>query len=356
MNILLVGAGHAHLHVASKVDQLQKTGAAVTLIDPGKFWYSGMASGLISGRYSPEEDSIDPEKLITTGGGHFLRERVTGIDTVSKQVHLSNGDAFPYDLLSFNVGSSIPSTIPGAELYATPVKPISNLPAVRQKLEANPNAKVVIIGGGPTGCEIAASVRDLSPTLHITLISGTTGLLHTFPARAADKVTRQFQNRGIEIVNKQKVTRIHADRIDLDSGESLPADRTLLATGLAPPEWIQHLGLACGPQRGILINDQLQSVDHPDIFAVGDCADLQGYSLTRLGVYGVRQAPILFGNIWARMHQQSLESYSPQKRALQILYTGNNQAHALYGNLWFEGKLALTIKDHIDRKFMRQYR
>ena len=73
--VVLVGAGHAHLHIANQAADYANAGARLVLIDPGAFWYSGMATGLLGGRYAPEDDQIEPGKLIRRGG-EFIQDRV----------------------------------------------------------------------------------------------------------------------------------------------------------------------------------------------------------------------------------------------------------------------------------------
>jgi len=104
------------------------------------------------------------------------------------------------------------------------------------------------------------------------------------------------------------------------------------------------------------IRNTLQSADHGRIFAVGACADLEGHNLPRLGVYGVRQAPVLLHNLQALLTHNSLNTYNPQKRALQILHTGRGKGLLVYGPLAFDNRLAFGIKDWIDRRFLARWR
>ena len=105
--IVLVGAGHAHLHIASKAADYAALGARLVLIDPGRFWYSGMATGLIAGRYSPDDDQVDPDALIRAGDGEFIADAVARVDVAGKTVFLESGEQLRYDWLSLNVGSEV---------------------------------------------------------------------------------------------------------------------------------------------------------------------------------------------------------------------------------------------------------
>jgi len=68
-NILLLGAGHAHLEVARRGREFAAAGHSLTLIDQGTFWYSGMATGMLGGACGAEADRLDPAPLIRRAGG-----------------------------------------------------------------------------------------------------------------------------------------------------------------------------------------------------------------------------------------------------------------------------------------------
>ena len=79
--VILVGAGHVHLYVAAHAEALVERGARVVLVDPGEFWYSGLATGMLGGMYAPAEDQVDPRALIEAHGGEFIRDRVETVKT-----------------------------------------------------------------------------------------------------------------------------------------------------------------------------------------------------------------------------------------------------------------------------------
>ena len=86
------------------------------------------------------------------------------------------------------------------------------------------------------------------------------------------------------------------------SGAVLEVDQVFWATGAAPQAFLQNSDLACTPSGFIAVNAQLQSVSHPNVFAVGDAADMVEQARPKAGVYAVRQAPVLFQNL-VRMHR-----------------------------------------------------
>ncbi|MEX0655822.1 MAG: hypothetical protein WD151_16990, partial [Phycisphaeraceae bacterium] len=77
--LVLVGAGHAHLHLAQHARDYLRRNIDVTLVDPDAFWYSGMATGMLGGMYDADDDRIAPQRLITRHGGRFVHARMTGL-------------------------------------------------------------------------------------------------------------------------------------------------------------------------------------------------------------------------------------------------------------------------------------
>jgi NADH dehydrogenase FAD-containing subunit len=92
------------------------------------------------------------------------------------------------------------------------------------------------------------------------------------------------------------------------------------------------------------------------VFAAGDCIAFAGRSLPRVGVYAIRQSPILFDNLMAFVDGGELQSFSPQKRYLSIMTLGSGRGFARRAGLWCQGRAAFRLKDWIDRRFLAAHR
>lgn len=365
--VVLVGAGHAHLHVAARAEHFTGAGIRLVLIEPGMFWYSGLATGMLAGQYSPQVDQIDPEPLIRRGGGDFLRDRLTGIDRRRRVVTLASGDTVEYDALSLNIGSEIDAEgTPGAREHAWTVKPISDLWRLRQHLEtrlmkpSRAPTSAIIVGGGPTGCEIAACLRALASRrggeIRLRVLSRADRLAAGLPPRASRTLTRHLLRHGVEVSCSWPVDRIEDGGVIHADGRQLLADVIVFATGLRAPSLLKSLDLPLDGDGSLRVRSTLQSVGDDRVLAVGDCASLEAYQLPKLGVFGVRQGPVLLRNLLCLIQGGRLERYRPQRRCLMILNLGCGQALAIYGGLHWLGGLSFWIKDHIDRRFMARYR
>jgi NADH dehydrogenase FAD-containing subunit len=360
--IVLVGAGHAHLEVARQAPRFQAIGAELILVDPGTFWYSGMATGMLAGMYEPSRDRLDARALIEARGGQFVAARAVAVDRRERTVHLDDGETLAYDLLSFNVGSEVRTDL-SDEPGVWPVKPIADLCRLRRRIERWPPdrpLRLVVAGGGPTGSEIAACLRAScqrnSLDARIALVSAGESLLEGFAPGAGRRLARELERRGIELHLGERVTGHDGARLTTARGTTLAFDELVLATGLQANALVTQLGLPSDRGRGLRVNHCLQSVADARIFAAGDCADIEGEDLPRLGVFGVMAAPVLVDNLLAAACQRPLVAYDPQSRYLAILNMGDGHGLALRGRLWWFGKSAMWLKHWIDTRFLDRYR
>jgi NADH dehydrogenase FAD-containing subunit len=367
-NLVLVGAGHAHLTTISAIRSLVKRGHTVTVIAPSDHhYYSGMAPGMLAGIYRPQEIRFNVHKLATGRGGKFIKGRVTGISPDQQEVVLEDGQRVPYDVVSFNVGSVVPPgglQSSGRSVFA--VKPIERILEGRAAIldlldprDSTTPLELTVVGGGPAGVEMAGALWRLSRDSRIesrtTLLTGGR-LLGLFPKRLQTKVHRSLGKRGIRIREDSPAVSLETDRVVLEDGSSVAADITFLATGVIPSRLFVGSALPTAGDGGLLVNDYLQCVNHPRIFGGGDCITLNSQILARVGVYAVRQNPVLLHNLSAALEDKPLQRFDPgNPNILLILNMGDGTAVFRKGEWIFKGKPAFWIKDFIDRRFMRKF-
>ncbi len=129
----------------------------------------------------------------------------------------------------------------------------------------------------------------------------------------------------------------------------------MLATGVRPAPLLSKSGLETDDTGAMLVDAHLCSVSHPNVFGGGDGIQLQDHPIARVGVYAVRQGPILCHNLLATLEKQPLEVFEPQENYLLILNLGDGTGLLSWRGLIVRSSLAFRLKDHIDRKFMRTY-
>ncbi|MEW6488663.1 MAG: FAD-dependent oxidoreductase [Thermodesulfobacteriota bacterium] len=362
--IVFVGGGHAHLYGLKRAGELVARGAEVTLVAPHRHhYYSGMGPGLLSGLYRPEDARVDVEALAAAGGCAFVEDRVVGVDAAARVLRLAGGAELSYDWVSFNTGSRVPlERISGADGEAIPVKPIENMLELRARVLAGRRGepfRVLILGGGPAGVELAGNLWRLGRAeevrVDVTLWEAGDRLLPALPRRAADRARRSLEGRGVAVRTGRKARSLGQGKARAASGETLSYDVAVLTVGIVPHELFRLSELPVGPDGGLLVDAFLRSPKHPEVFGGGDCVRFGPKPLPRVGVYAVREGRVLFRNIRAALEGRPLEPFRPQKRYLLILNLGDGTGLATWGRWTAGGAWALRWKDRLDRSFMGRF-
>jgi NADH dehydrogenase FAD-containing subunit len=324
--------------------------------------------------YAPEDLQVDARRLVEGGGGHFVEGAATRIDAQARTVELGDGRRISYDVLSCNIGSSVPEdAVPVARadlwdhmVYRT--KPIYKLLKARERLLellAAGTTRVVVAGCGPAAAELSGNVWRLAHScavseaperLSVTLVCAST-LLRDCPRSFRGNVAHSLVRRGIEIVYNAQVSRIDAEGVHTDGGNFFPADVVLLATGVRPPSVFRDSGLPVAEDGGLLVENTLQSIGSPRIFGAGDCAAFAPRRIARVGVHAVRQQPILHANLQRMLADPdaSLKRYHPHEHYLFALNMGDGRGVAMKWGVPFKGRFAFRVKDKLDRRFIRIY-
>ena len=355
--IALAGGGHANLYALRRTEELTRRGFDVVLIDPSEhLHYSGMATGMLSGSYEPGENRIGIRRLVERGGGRFVRGRVAKVRHRDRALLLEDGGTVRYDVVSFCLGSAAR----GAD-GTVPVKPVSNLEGVRERLLASTMGGpfgVAIVGGGAAGCEVAANLaglsRDAGSEAEITLVEAGPDLLPASPKATRRIMAGHLRSLGVRVILGRRAAPMDGGAV-LEDGASIRADLTLVATGVAPPDVFARSGLATGDDGALWVDRHLRSPNDPRIFGGGDAVAFRGDRLPRFGVYAVRQGPVLYRNLQAVLRGEPLAPYRPQRRYLYVLDLGDGTGLAIYGPLTNRSRPALRLKHLIDRRFVREY-
>jgi len=360
-HLVLVGGGHAHLTTLLKLREFTERGHKVTVISSsGYHYYSGMGPGMLSGIYQPQEIRFHIKKMAEDRGAGFLEDSVIRINPLERKLILSSGSSVEYDVVSFNTGSEISADdSTGDNVYT--VKPIINLLKAREWILGNlrkRDLRIAVIGGGPAGVEIAGNVwrlvLDNGGRADILLLAGRE-LLKRMPGKVCRLVRSSFQKRNIRIIEGRHMTSLTKTTVVMEDGSEIPFDAAFLATGVRPASLFRNSGIPVGDDGGMLVNSSLQSIDFPEIFGGGDCISFKDRPLDKVGVYAVRQNPVLHQNLLAGLEGGKLMTFVPQKNYLLIFNLGDGRGVFRRKNITWDGRLAFLLKDYIDRKFMRKF-
>jgi selenide,water dikinase len=372
-DVVLLGAGHAHVGVLRSFGMKPVPGLRLTLITREVDTpYSGMLPGMIAGLYEPDAVHIDTGPLSRFANARLFRDEAIGLDLQGKRVYCRRRPPVPFDLLSIDIGSTpSASQIPGVAEHAIAVKPIDQFrvkfEAVRQRiLAARGRAKIGVVGGGAGGVELLLALerrltRDVAAAgcdpagLAFVLIGAAPEILPAFPARMRGRFAAIMAERGIEVLTSARVGELTAGAAVLEGGRRIALDEIFWSTRAAPAPWLAETGLALDDEGFIAVSDTLQSVSHPDVFAAGDTAAMLRHPRPKSGVYAVRAGPPLAANLRRLLAGLRPLRHAPQRDALYLISSGEPYALGARNGFTFEGRWVWRLKDAIDRRFMARF-
>ncbi|MEY3509649.1 MAG: Selenide, water dikinase [Pseudomonadota bacterium] len=375
-DLVFVGGGHSHVGVLRMFAMKPEPGVRITVICTDiDTPYSGMLPGYISGHYSFDDVHIDLGRLCAFAGARFFHDAVVGIDRERQRVLCRDRPPVPYDLLSINIGSTPQvQQVEGAQALAVPVKPIAQFNqrwlALLDKVLHWPVQRgpmtVAVVGGGAGGVELVLSMqyrlrRELKAmgrnpeAMRFVLLTSSDTVLPTHNPGVRARFARVLRERHVEVHTRSEVVKVSPGCLHTQDGRTFDADETLWVTQAGGPAWLQGTGLALNERGFIRVNEQLQTLTDPAVFAAGDIADFTDRPLEKAGVFAVRMGKPLAENLRRSLRGEPLKAYHPQRDWLSLISTGDQHAVASRGALGFAGDWVWRWKDHIDRSFMRKF-
>jgi len=362
--LLLIGGGHAHLGVLELLAKRNRSGIEVTMVSShANQVYSGMLPGHLAGHYSLADCSIPLDPVCETAKVDFVRGHVVRLDLKQRIAITENGTVLPFDVVSIDIGPAPESTrIPGLQ-HTLSIRPIDKLVNTWQTIEnrfaGTPLSQTLaVLGGGPAGAEVVAALayraRQANVQLKPSIITGHDGLLPGLPRAARKMMYRRLTALGVRVIEADAAA-VRPNAVTIKGAGEFYADVIIAALGAAAASWPGEAGLKCDEHGFIAVNQHLQSVSHPFVFAAGDCASMVGRPYPKSGVYAVRAGPPLAENLLRTVTQRRLVSFRPQRRALYLLSAGDKDAIGIWGQLVIEGPRVWRWKDRIDRKFIERF-
>lgn len=362
--LMLIGGGHAHVHVLQRMAAEPLPGVQAVLVTPfARQVYSGMVPGFVAGHYPLHACAIGLERLAQAARVELALATAVGLDAGERRVTLADGRSAQYDVLSLDCGG-VPDrdAVPGAREHALFVRPIEHFTRLFDEVLVLAQRRVldvVVVGGGAAGFELAMALQH---RLHeggvergrVVLAAGPGPLLAAYPPRLRERAAAQLKRMRVALFNEHCVE-VTATHVVLAGGARLACDVPVMALPATPPPWLAASGLALCEAGFVATGPTLQSQSHPEVFAAGDVASRPDAPHPRSGVYAVRAGPPLAHNLRRQLAGGELLNHRPQARSLNLLSCGSRHALLSWAGWSAGGRWAWWLKDRIDRGFVARY-
>jgi NADH dehydrogenase len=357
--IVIVGGGAGGLPLATKLgDTLGRRGeAAVTLVDRNETHvWKPLLHEVAAGRMDADAHDVDYLALAHWHRFRFRQGAVAGLDRARRElrlaaVHAPEGDeilpprTLPYDTLVFAVGSTGNDFgVPGVAAHAISLDTPEDAERFHRRLLAvctradaraaagsSPVVRIVIIGAGATGVELAAEIRqttrahagygldhlDPARDIRLTLVEAAPRILPPLAEHIAVAATQLLARLDVDVRTGLRVTRVERDAVVTAGGETFPADLVVWAAGIQAPAWLADLdGLETNRAHQLVVGPTLQTTRDPDVFALGDCAACPWPEAGRAGALvppraqaAHQQASLLVRSMRARLAGRPLPAF-----------------------------------------------
>jgi NADH:ubiquinone reductase (H+-translocating) len=320
---IVIGAGFAGITAAQRLGKLP---VDVTIIDrKNHYTFQPLLYQVALAVLSPG-DIAQPIRSILRDNRNteVVMDEVVGIDTVARRVSLESGAVMAYDYLIVATGSTHSyfghdewaKTAPGLKTIedATNIRRRVLLAfefAERQMLEtgSHPPLRFVIVGGGPTGVELAGAISDISrlymtrdfrhidtKTAQVVILEGSSNVLGMYPEDLQKKAVEQLNALGVQVRCGAHVTDIQPGYVMVGE-ERIESVCSLWAAGVQASPLGKMLGVELDRKGSVLVDERLNPKNLPEVFV---CGDLAHFEQGGKQVPGVAQPAIQMGDYAAR--------------------------------------------------------
>ena len=359
--VLILGGGFGGLATAKALG----TRAIVTIIDRHNYQtflpllYQVSTAGLAA-----DHVAYPIRGALRDMHGNFRMGSPILLDHKNKEIKLDSSEILQFDHLVIAMGSvTADFGIPGVAEHALGMKTIQEALAIRAEVmrrfedlcrfEDETRLSIVLVGGGPTGVELAGALSELvrgplendqehaAKHMDITLIEAGPRLLPMFSERLSEKTKKELESLGVKVLVNTAVKEVESRKINLANGESIPSEVTIWAAGVKGSPDAEFLNIPLNGSR-VDVDESMQVRHYPGIWAIGDIAGAMGndgHFLPMVAPVAMQQGRFVAEQILRANNSQSLKKFVYKDKG-SMATIGRNKAVVQVGRIQFSGFLA----------------
>lgn len=377
-DILILGAGIGGYETFRSLEkQLRRAGIQkkITLIDQNNYFtFIPLMHEVAVGSVEPEHCTVALREIVAGTPHEFIKARVKSIDPTQKRIELDCPeiacDGLTYDYCVVALGSTINYfSVPGAMENTYHVRTLENALSFRHALinrfdSPDTHITISVVGGGPTGVEVAGHIAHLinidlkrlypKKTSIVRLIEKGPELASVLPLRARTLIAKRIRKLGVELMLNTGVNEVRPGELVLSTGQTIESDLTLWAVGIKntaeeilPKEFCQN--------GRIPVNATLQHTLSPSLYAVGDMAlylnPKTGKPVPQLGETAHAQGQYVAKHMVAMLSNKTIKPFVFASKG-SIMPVGEHYGIVVRGNLVFAGFFAWWVRRTVYVWFM----
>ena len=367
LRICILGGGFGGLYTALRLSRFPWTDGhspEIILIDQhDHFLFTPLLYELITGEMQSWEIAPRFEELLTNTQIRFYQGCVTAINIETQHIELDNRHNLTYDKLVLAMGGKTPlDKVLGSKDYGIPFRSLQDVYRIKERLRflevaQTEKIRIAVVGGGSGGVELACKLADrLGKIGRIRLVERGKEILSNSPEFNCKKAQDALEKRRVWIDLETEVSEITSDSLSLcykGRTDTIPVDLVLLNVGTQVLDLVKSLPLKHNKQGLIIVNPELQVIDHPEIYALGDsanCRDGTGQQIPRTAQAAFQQSDYCAWNLWASTSQRPLLPFRYQALG-EMLALGIDNATLNGLGMQLDGPLA-----YLTRRLIYLYR
>jgi len=365
--VVVVGAGFAGLRA---VRRLASAGVHVLWVDGRNYHcflpllYQVATAGL-----EPQEIAYPARSILRRfPTAEFRLAHVVGGDPAARTLVTADGERIAYDRLIIAAGGAAEDfgvagardtafhlyDLEDARLLRNHVlRVLEKAEALEEPAERSALLTFVIVGGGPTGVEMAGALAEFrthvvprdyrhvrADAVRIVLLEAGPEVLPPFTPRLRARARRDLIHRGVDVRTGAQVTRITPDGVELMTGETIAARTTIWAAGIRAAPVTAELGLATGKSGRVRVDATLRVPGHPEVFAAGDIAVVDGAErLPQVAQVAIQQGEHAAANVLRSLRGEPCLPFAYRDKG-SMATIGRSHAVAMIGRFQVAGRLA----------------
>jgi len=352
--ILIVGGGFGGIKASLELAEDERFRVTLLSDKPNFRYYPNLFQTATGGR--AVESSIPLKSIFAEESVELATGQADKLDRKSKTIHTVDGKIHHYDILILALGVITNYFgIKGLEEYAYGIKSLEEAERLKAHLhqqltdEHEPDLNYVIIGGGPTGIELAGQLPQYmrhimkkhgirNRSIHIDLVEAAPSLVPRLPKDAQKAIAKQLRRLGIKLYLGQTVQAETADALMVNN-RPISSHTVIWTAGVTNNPFFKINDFVLTDHGKVVVNESLQA--ESDIYVLGDNANTQYSGMAQTALY---DAIFVAHNIKRTASGEKLQPYQP-KEPISVIPAGPHWSAVVYGKIRLYGWLGWVLRE-----------